>query len=58
MYKNDTVSYGNAYVATMADGTEIRFVANKVVGPTRLDERNLTHCKYLNLDGSSITGFD
>ena len=36
-------------------GTEIKFSDNKLTTATKIDERNLKHCLYLNLYESTIT---
>ena len=34
------------------DGSCVEFIHNKLKNATRIDERNLIHCKYLNLCGA------
>ena len=58
MYKQQKVSYGTAYTAELLDGTKIVFDANKLTTATKLDERNLKKCVYLNLVEASITSLD
>ena len=58
MYDMEDVSYGSAYIITLNDGTKINFIANKITSFKRLDERNLTCCKFLNLRSSSISSLN
>ena len=55
VYKVENVSYGVMMGASLSDGSHITFASNKLTNATRLDERNLCHCLYLNLFSSSIT---
>ena len=57
-YKHENVSYGTAWTAELVDGTEIEFSENCLETATKIDERNLEHCLYLQLANSSITELD
>ena len=53
-YKKETVSYGSGYSNSLADGTKYSFAEKKLKNVTRIEERNLIHCYFLNLDESSV----
>ena len=42
----------------LSDDVEIDFADNVLKTATRFDERNLMHCKFLNLKDSSILQID
>ena len=58
MYKVQNVSYGYEKTAYLVDDTEIPFADNELTTATSVDERNLKHCCYLNLNNSSIEKLD
>ena len=55
MYGKKSVSYGTGATGHLGDDTEIELEDNILRGVARIDERNLGYCKWLNLDGSSVT---
>ena len=55
VYNVENVSYGAVMGVDLSDGRHIGFKGNKLTTDTRLDERNLCFCLYLNLFNSSIT---
>ena len=58
MYKVQKVSYGFRVSPELQDGSKIKFDNNNIVRSTRIDERNLKFCLYLNLRDASITSLD
>ena len=55
MYKADTVSFGSNFDVLAPGSFDVQFASNKLIDYTSLEERNLIHCKYLNLQSCSIT---
>ena len=53
-YGVETVSYGASWSVSLASGVTVKFSNSKLKNVFRIDERNLTKCKYLNLYKSSI----
>ena len=51
-----TISMGQAYNKDIRS-IVLQFRENVVTGFDLFDERNLVHCQYLNLRGSSFTEF-
>ena len=54
MYKLENVSCGDDTTATLPNGASITFEKVTLTLVTRLDERNLLYCKYLNLHSAPI----
>ena len=58
MYKIEKVSYGYSCSVKLYDGSDVVFDDNVLRNFTRIDERNLKFCLYLNLRFASITSLD
>ena len=56
-YDKKVISHGSSlnHNIPLSNRAMISFVANKLVGFTQLDERNLVYCEQLNLNYSSLT---
>ena len=57
-YKSVSVSFGVAWSRTLKDGTIVHFIDNILPSSSRIDERNLVFCIFLNVAHSSITLLD
>lgn len=57
MYKVNTVSYGCSNFCS-ANNMKIKFSANKLINTSKIDERNLIFCLYLNFYCASITSLE
>ena len=57
LFKDRIVSLGNEQ-NVLHDGIDIEFSGGALVDFLKFDERNLLHCKYLNLRYSSINTFN
>ena len=60
MYKTEKVNYGHNACGTinLTDGTSVSFSSSALKNVSRIDERNLVFCKYLDLGNSTITHLD
>ena len=57
-YRDAKVSYGDGVTLTLLDNIKLSFGYDKLINSSRIDERNLGLCKYLNLDESSVLQID
>ena len=54
MYKDEFVSFGAGYEFVI-NGQTLEFYNNNIKRFKKADTRNLFMCKYLNLNGASVT---
>ena len=59
-YGKELISYGTVFNTTnfKVNGEVLKFPGNKLERTAKIDERNLSLCKWLNLDESSIQILD
>ena len=58
MFDLSNVSYGAACSGSSSKINKFKFKANVQTKFEKIDERNLIHCKFLNLKKSSISQLD